>query len=301
MLCLWPAQRVFTQAATSARLSCKRALSADSKLSTFAAERMGSMGLAASDPVEDYRVLAGAGFWNQVLGPKKELKCLDVCSGTGRWTQALSELVLQPRSMSASMDCVDLCEVSLAHLQKRLPQMPGIISGTTHCMDARTLESLGGKFDLATNMHGLYAIPRNLLREVVNAMVQATADGGTCIIALGDANSFYIRYSHALVACGVMESCYTAAEDVADVLQSLGVSFERAEINYVERTQNEAQLRHFLENESGGNTWPADDLRTGKALTSFVSPNVRKLIDAHAIADGVHEFPQSCLALVVRK
>merc|ERR1711865_850349 len=102
-------------------------------------------------------------------------------------------------------------------------------------------------------MNGLYAIPRHILRDVVDSMVQTVSPGGTCIIAQGANKSFYVRYSHALVECGVMESRYTSGDDVADVLAGLGLDFEKVEVDYMEKTANEAQLRHFLENESGGN------------------------------------------------
>lgn len=269
--------------------------------SSFAAMRMGNLSLAAADPVEDYRVLAAGDFWAHVIGGRQQLACLDVCSGTGRWMQTFSENVLRPLKVTASFDCVDLCSDSLAHLETRFHKIPEISTGRTHCLDAGKLESLGGKFDLATNMHGLYAIPRESLRNVVASMIGTVAPGGTCIIALGDNNSFYLRHSNELVKCGVMPVRETSADDVFDVLNELGVAYEKINLDYVEKTSTDKQLRHFIENESGGNTWPADDDRTGKALTSFDAPNVKKLLDQFMVCPGVHHFPQSTSVFLIRR
>jgi len=168
-------------------------------------------------------------------------------------------------------------------------------------MDAGSLASLGNTFDLATNMHGLYAIPMPILSNVVTSMVDRVAAHGTAIIALGDKNSFYVKYSEALVDCGVMPARYTCADDVVKILEDMGLEFETVTVNYIEITNNDNELRHFLENESGGNTWPASDDRTGKALTSVLSPNIRQLIEEYAVGSGVHHFPQSTLALLVKR
>jgi len=262
---------------------------------------MGSLSLAEADPVEDYRVLARTHFWADVLGDPRQLSCLDVCTGTGRWLQAFSEMVLRPREMTASFDCVDLCSDSLAHLETRFPQIPEVSDGRTHCMDAGKLDALGCEFDLVTNMHGLYAIPREILRDVVGSMMGTVAPGGTCIIALGDNDSFYLRYSNELVDCGVMPARYTSAEDVVNVLKEIGVEFECVRVDYIEKTTCDAELRHFLENESGGNTWPAGDDRTGKALLSVVSPTVKKFLDHYMVGPDVYHFPQSTLVLLIKR
>jgi SAM-dependent methyltransferase len=261
---------------------------------------MGNLTAAAADPVKDYRELAKCSFWSRVLGNRTQVDCVDVCAGTGRWMQAFSEMVLQPRSMTASVNAVDLCGDSLAHCQERLSQIPEIEKGETHCMDAGALNSIGKTFDLATNMHGLYAVPRSILRDVVASMVTSVTPGGTAIIALGDSNSFYVKYPAALDACGVESSAVISAEDVVSVLEELSLKFECIKVDYIETTNNDDELRHYLENEAGGNCWPASDERTGKAVTSVLAPNVQKLIAEYAAGPGVHHFSQSTLALLVK-
>merc|ERR1712224_505845 len=109
-----------------------------------------------------------------------------------------------------------------------------------------------------------------------------------------------MKYSEALVDCGVMSTRYTCADDVVDVLEELGIEFKSVSVDYIEKISGDSKLRHFLENESGGNTWPASDDRTGKALASVVSPNVKKLLDHYAVSPGVHHFPQPTLALLIK-
>jgi hypothetical protein len=167
-------------------------------------------------------------------------------------------------------------------------------------MDAGALNSIGKTFDLATNMHGLYAVPRSSLRDVVASMVTSVTPGGTAIIALGDSNSFYVKYPAALDACGVESSAVISAEDVVSVLEELSLKFECIKVDYIETTNNDDELRHYLENEAGGNCWPASDERTGKAVTSVLAPNVQKLIAEYAAGPGVHHFSQSTLALLVK-
>jgi len=262
------------------------------------------MGLCESDPVEDYRSLARSDLWEEVLGSKKELRCLDVCSGTGRWMQTFSEMVLWPRAVTATVDCVDLCATSLKHLESRLPQMPGISNGVTHCTSATNLESFDGRYDLVTNMHGLYGVPLGILPEVVSSMVNAVRPGGYCVLALGDNRSFYVRYPQALQELGVMKEGCTSANDVENALIEQGIDFQKLQVNHVEITTTEDQLKHYVMNESGGNIWPADDNRTGRALDSFVAQRAGPLgllIDSHAVGAGVHHFPQSVPVLVIRK
>jgi len=273
-------------------------------LASFAADRMGNMGLAESDPVEDYRVLARSEFWTEVIGSKKELDCLDVCSGTGRWMQTFSELVLWPRAITARVDCVDLCSTSLQHLDSRLPQMPGILNGVTHCTSAANLEPFDGRYDLVTNMHGLYGVPHGILSEVVSSMYRAVRPGGYCVLALGDNDSFYVRYPQALQDLGVMKEGCTSANDVENALIEQGIEFQKLQVNHVEKTTTEDQLKHYVMNESGGNIWPADHESTGRALDSFVAQRagpLGMLIDAHAVGNGVHHFPQSVPVLLIRK
>jgi 2-polyprenyl-3-methyl-5-hydroxy-6-metoxy-1,4-benzoquinol methylase len=272
-------------------------------LDSFAANRMGNMSLAAADPVEDYRVLAQCDFWTEVIGSKKELSCMDVCAGTGRWMQSFSELVLEPRAVTAKVDCVDLCATSLQHLESRLPQMPGILSGQTHNISAATLQSFDGQYDVVTNMHGLYGVPLGILSEVVSSMVNAVKPGGYCVLALGDNRSFYVRYPQALQKLGVMEEGCTSANDVESALIEQGIDFQKLEVNYIQQTKTEEQLIHYVMNESGGNIWPADDNRTGRALDSFVAQRsgpLGQLIDAHAVGSE-HHFPQSVPVLLIRK
>lgn len=278
-----------------------RFFGAAANVSDFAAERMGNMGLAATDPVEDYRVLAKSDIWADALGDKKELRLLDVCSGTGRWVQAFAELVLKPRGLTAQVDCIDLCSDSLVHLENRFVQMPGVSNGKTHCMDAGKAASLGHSYDIASNMHGLYAVPREVLRDVVSSMVQVVAPGGRCIITLGSNDSFYVKYSAALVEAGVMPARYTSSNDIADVLTQLGVEFEVVDVPHIEKIDTQEGLDHFIQNESGGNTWTADDERTSKAVEAVGGSNVKALIDSYHKGNGIYHFEQTSQALVVRK
>jgi len=228
------------------------------------------------DVVQDYRVLASKLPWDNFLNvEKEELRVLDACSGTGRWAQAFSEMVLKPRGIvNVTCDFADICARSMSVLNDRLLHIQNLGSGSLFTGDLCELSHLGAStlsYNVIVNMHGLYGIPKAKLPMAVHAMHDALAPGGTMLIALGAEESAYQQFPREL------GWRYCTPNDVLEACSSLGIHYTSSNVTYYEeyKETDKESLTRFLMDECGGNSFGVDDA----VEKSSLEHNADKLAD----------------------
>lgn len=212
---------------------------------------------AADDFVKDYRELAALSLWDNLLDNASDnLRVLDVCSGTGRWAQAFSEIVAKDRHIPC--DFIDLCTDSMGVLSERLKGITNLGPSSSFNGDICELSKLGVptlSYDIVTNMHGLYGVPADVLPTALQAMHDSLKVGGTMIIAIGTDQSPYQQVPKQCLGQPV-----TNDADIIEAFQSIGIQASTFHIEYKEEYSATDQdgLDRFLLDECGGNCFPAD-------------------------------------------
>jgi SAM-dependent methyltransferase len=263
---------------------------------------------AADDFVKDYREIAGMPLWDNLFEKhpegKKQLpqsfRALDTCCGTGRWAQAFSELVLQPRKLTATCDFFDLCEDSLGVIRNRLPGFSNIDAGEVIPGDLSKLGAAGvpaSTYDLVVNMHGLYGVPKILLPPALQGMHDSLVPGGIMVIALGMKAS---PYQQIPMQIGVPS---TDSDDVIEALDRLGLQFTVTDLVYheaYEASDKEGVLR-FLMDECGGNIFPVDKVDQAMDIDQSLAA-IKPYADSHFdTASAEYKFKQDIAVITVQK
>lgn len=191
----------------------------------------------------DYQYLARALDWRvwfeaqQAQVGERSLRLLDVACGSGKFPTAL---VREARLGSAAIRPVDYALLdpsafSLAEARRAL-EMP-FAAGREYQTTLQGLDCLRGAFDIVWATHALYALPAAELQAGLDRFMHALA--GTGVIAHACEDSHYLRfYGHFLDAFhGGKGTPYTSAEQIAAMLERMGVAFKSEEIVYENRAR----------------------------------------------------------------
>jgi SAM-dependent methyltransferase len=194
----------------------------------------------------DYQHLAKARDWRvwfeaqQANVGARPLRLLDVACGSGKFPAAL---VRDAHLGSAAIRPVDYALLdpstfSLAEARRAL-EMP-FVAGRQYPTTLQDLDCQRGAFDIVWATHALYALPAAELQLALERFMHALA--GTGVIAHACEDSHYLRfYRHFLDAFHAGEGTpYTSAEQIAAMLERMGVAFQIEEIVY----ENQAPQTH---------------------------------------------------------
>lgn len=189
----------------------------------------------------DYQYLANALDWRvwfeaqQARVGERPLRLLDVACGSGKFPTAL---VRDARLGSAAIRPVDYALLdpsgfSIAEARCALDRP--FVAGQEYRTTLQGFACPRGAFDIVWATHALYALPAAELQLALERFMHALA--GTGVIAHACEDAHYLRfYRHFLDAFhGGKGTPYTSAEQVAAMLERMGVAFQSEEIVYENR------------------------------------------------------------------
>jgi SAM-dependent methyltransferase len=196
----------------------------------------------------DYQHLANALDWrvwfeaHQAQVGERPLRLLDIACGSGKFPTALVRDACLGSAAIRPVDyaLLDPSAFSIAEARRAL-EIP-FVAGQEYRTTLQGLACPPGAFDIVWATHALYALPAAELQAGLERFMHALA--GTGFIAHACEDAHYLRfYRHFLDAFrGGKGTPYTSAEQIAAMLERMGVAFQSEEIVYENRVaQTECQ------------------------------------------------------------
>lgn len=196
---------------------------------------------------EDYRELAGAADWAELLGARAHpgWRLLDVACGSGKFPAALLRAGVLDDLPDLRYDLLDPSAFSVAEARAALA--PPFVPGEELVMTLQDLPVAAGPYDVVWATHALYALPPDELPAAAERFLAALAPGGLGVVAQATASSHYLAFYDAYRAGIAPATPYTSAEQVRDALVGAGADVREQRVRYTTGTRDRAVAEGFLQ------------------------------------------------------
>lgn len=246
----------------------------------------------------DYRLLAEALDWGALLAGHADaegrVRLLDVACGSGRFPAALTAHADLPGELHVAYDLLDPSAFSVREARSRLA--PPFHAAAEHECTLQDLPSAAGPYDVVWATHALYALPAGELRAGLRRYVDALAPardghpGGVGVIAHAAATSHYVAFYPPFLADfhGGVGTPYTAAEQIVEALEDLGVRTRTIRLDYHGEVpfDDRATLEGYLQRCAFNGDVPLEAMEAAPTLGPYLAA-------CRDEAAGAHRFPQA--------
>ncbi len=249
----------------------------------------------------DYKHLAEAADWRGWLEQRAaltadgRLRLLDVACGSGKFPAALIQHAGVGAAALDEIDYALLDPSSFSVAEARGALKPPFKPSTEYVCTLQDLECPPGAYDIVWATHALYALPREDLDEGLRRFTDAIGSKGCGFIAHASQRAHYLAFYKAYLAGFDRPESepYLSAEELAEALTRLGVSFTTRTIEYdnmapdSERGAVEGYLQRCLFD---------DTLSINDMLTNAeTGPYLRACLQ-----DGIWRFPQTVFLIWIQ-
>lgn len=221
---------------------------------------------------EDYRQLAMAADWAQVLGKvaRPGWRLLDVACGSGKWPKALLAEGLPDAGLpDLAYDLLDPSDFSVDEAKAQL--RPPFVAAAELVMTLQDLPDDAGTYDVVWATHALYALPPAELPVAAARFVAAIRPGGLGFLAQAVSTSHYLAFYDAFRA-GVREATpYTSAEHVRDALREAGADVREQRVTYTTGTADRAVAEGFLQRCAFDGTVSLEQMEAAPVLGDYLA------------------------------
>jgi SAM-dependent methyltransferase len=200
----------------------------------------------------DYRELALACDWNELLGEREALRSpvriLDVACGSGKFPAALRA----QGGLGSRENCpfvLDLLDPSAFSIREaRTSLAPPFIAGKEFECTIQALPEMATDYDVVWAVHALYAVPEAELKEAVAAFLRAIGPDGFGFVAHANRSAHYLAfYEDYLTRFKPSGTPFVSAEAIASAFRDAGAQVEVKQISYEQVIEDEAVLEGFLQ------------------------------------------------------
>ena len=218
---------------------------------------------------EDYRQLAGAADWADLLGQRARpgWRLLDVACGSGKFPAALLATGTLDQLPAVAYDLLDPAAFSVAEAKGvlRPPFVPG--RELVH-----TLQELpdGPPYDVVWATHALYALPPQELPAAAARLLSALAPGGLGVVAQATSTSHYLAFYDAYRAGVTGATPFTSAEQVRDALRDAGGEVREQRLTYTTGTDDRAVAEGFLQRCAFDDTVTLEQMESAPVLGDYL-------------------------------
>ena len=243
----------------------------------------------------DYAHLAKAVNWPALLASladeQGQIALADIACGSGKFPTALVEHTkLAELSLTVQTDLLDPSQFAIDETAAVL--RPPFATRAEFCCKVQDWQPPAGGYDINWSMHALYCVPAEELASGFAIVQQAMKPGSVGVVAQSRREGHYVRfYDHFLDSlCGGEGTPFSAAEDVAAALKSLGFELQSRTLTYdtVIDDKDRASLELYLQRCAFDDSVGLDQMRVG-SLGAY--------LDA-AHRDGAYRFAQSVDVIV---
>jgi SAM-dependent methyltransferase len=222
---------------------------------------------------EDYRQLAGAADWAEVLrGPAHEgWRLLDVACGSGKWPAALQRdaRIAEAGLPPVTYDLLDPSAFSVAEAKAQLA--PPFTPGAELVVTLQDLPVDATGYDVVWATHALYALPPDELDEGARRMVGALRPGGLGFVAQAGSRSHYLVMYDAYRQGITPATPYTTAEQVAEALVRAGAEVRTQWIHYTSGSSDRAVVEGFLQRCAFDDTVSLEEMEAAPVLGDYLA------------------------------
>lgn len=222
----------------------------DRSLAHWSEEGRAEMEAFYAVATQDYRELAEAWDWagwiQERLVGRDELRVLDVACGSGKFPAALREhtAISQLEGTPLVLDLLDPSAFSLEEAARSLT--PPMRPGRRFECKLQELASDGAGYDVVWATHALYALPEEELPEGAAAFLRALAPDGFGFVAHATRNAHYLRFYERYLSTRE-GTPYASARAVAEAFRGAGAQVEERTITYRQVITDEAVLQGYLQ------------------------------------------------------
>jgi SAM-dependent methyltransferase len=220
---------------------------------------------------EDYRQLALAADWGQLLGERAHdgWSLLDVACGSGKFPTALRTYADLSAVPDVAYDLLDPSAFSVE--ETRAVLAAPFVARHDLVMTLQDLPAEHSGYDVVWATHALYALPPAELDVAAARFVSALAPGGLGLVAQATAASHYLVFYEAFRA-GVREATpYTTAEQVRDALVGAGADVREQRVTYRTGTGDRAVVEGFLQRCAFDDSVSLEEMEAAPVLGDYLA------------------------------
>jgi SAM-dependent methyltransferase len=220
---------------------------------------------------EDYRQLALAADWSELLGERAHegWSLLDVACGSGKFPSALREHTAIASLSDIAYDLLDPSAFSVAEARAALA--PPFIPRNDLVMTLQDLPASHGPYDVVWATHALYALPPDELDVAMARFASAVAPGGLGVVAQATSRSHYLTFYDAYRAGVRAATPFTTAEQVAASLRTAGVEVREQVIRYETGTSDRDVAEGFLQRCAFDDTVSLEEMEAAPVLGEYLA------------------------------
>jgi SAM-dependent methyltransferase len=220
---------------------------------------------------EDYRQLALAADWAELLGARAHegWQLLDVACGSGKFPTALLKHAGIDALPSIAYDLLDPSAFSVSEARGVLA--PPFEPRHDLVMTLQDLPADAGPYDVVWATHALYALPPSELDAAAERFIAAIAPGGLGLVAQVTSRSHYLAFYDAYRA-GINDATpYTSAEQVRDALVGAGADVREQLITYETGTADRRVAEGFLQRCAFDDTVSLEQMEQAPVLGDYLA------------------------------
>jgi len=238
----------------------------------------------------DYAHLAKAVDWPNLLSSLADaqgsVELADIACGSGKFPTALVDHTpLAARNLTVKADLLDPSQFAIDETAAVLK--PPFEARAAFCCKLQDWQPPQTGYDINWSMHALYCVPAEELLDGFKIVQQAMKPHGIGFVAQSRRDGHYVRfYDYFLESLRGNEGTpFSASEDVAEALQTLGFDIQSRRLTYdtVIDENDRASLELYLQRCAFDDSAGWDQMQTG-SLGAYLN-------DAHR--DGAYRFTQS--------